>query len=346
MTGELRFGIVGTGVAGNYHAAGISQTPGARLVAVCGAAGGAESARTRELAARFSVEVEPSFESLIRRTDIDAVCICTPSGIHAMQSAFAAQAGKHVLVEKPMALTLADADLMIAECRAESVRLGVSLQRRTDPMNLAVRAAVEQGALGELVLGSITIPYLRTQAYYDSAAWRGTYELDGGGVLMNQGIHLVDLLLWFMGDVKRVVAFEETLGHELQVEDTLTAALRFANGALGTITATTCAAPGFPHRVEVYGTRGGIQIEGDRIIRWECDVPNPFKMSEIDTPIEAGAGASATGISAEGHGRVVQDFVQAIREGREPLISGPEGRRSVATVLSVYEAGRAVTSGA
>lgn len=338
MTREVRFGIVGAGVAGNYQATAVANTQGARLVAVCGASAGGESARVTELAARFAMEKEPSLESLLARRDIDAVCISTPSGMHAEQTVAAARARKHVIAEKPMALTLADADRMITECREQGVRLGVSLQRRTEPINRAVHAAVTQGALGNLVLGSVTIPYLRSQSYYDSAAWRGTYALDGGGVLMNQGIHLVDLLVWFMGDVVRVEAFSETLGHSIEVEDTLVAALRLTSGALVTITATTCAFPGFPHRVEVYGTRGGIQIEGDRITRWEGDVPNPFGAPDPDTLVAAGAGASATGISAEGHTRVVQDFVAAILEGREPVISGQEGRRSLAAVLAVYEA--------
>lgn len=334
---ELGYAIVGTGVAGRYHATAIAQTPGARLVAVCRA----DPARADECAARFGVPCESNLDALLARPDVDVVCIATPSGLHAQQAIAAARARKHVLVEKPMALTLADADALIAECRACGVLLGVMLQRRTDPGFRAVRDAIEHGDLGRLVSGLVSIPYLRPQSYYDSAAWRGTWALDGGGVLMNQGIHLVDLLLWFMGDVVDVCARAGTLAHSIEVEDCLAATLHFANGALGTITATTAAAPGFPHRVEVYGTQGGVQIEGERIIRWESATGQTSYVQPAAAALQAaGAGASPTGISAAGHTRLVSDMVSAVREGRPPLVSGEEARRSLALALAVYEAAR------
>src|SRR5206468_12435246 len=151
---------------------------------------------------------------------------------------------------------------MIAACAQAGVRLGVALQRRTEPEFQRLQAAIAAGELGRLVLGSISMPYLRRQSYYDSAAWRGTWALDGGGALMNQGIHLVDLLLWLMGDVVEERAAAATLAHNIEVEDCITASLRFASSALGSIAATTAAAPGFPHRVEIYGDQGGMQIEG------------------------------------------------------------------------------------
>jgi UDP-N-acetyl-2-amino-2-deoxyglucuronate dehydrogenase len=196
------------------------------------------------------------------------------------------------------------------------------------------------------VLGSINMPYLRLQSYYESADWRGTWALDGGGALMNQGIHLVDLLLWLIGDAVEVRATAATLTHAIEVEDCVTATLRFANGAIGGITATTAAAPGFPHRVEVYGDRGGVQIEGEQVVRWEGAGREPRTKNQ--EPVAAGAGASPTGIGAIGHTRLLEDFVAAIREGREPLAPGREGRRSLALVLAVYEAartGRAVQPG-
>ena len=190
---------------------------------------------------------ETSLEALLERPDVDAVCLCTPSGQHVEQALAAARAGKHVLVEKPIALRLEDADAMIAACRDAGVRLGVALQRRTEPANRALHDAIRAGELGQLVLGTATVPYFRPQSYYDSAAWRGTWSLDGGGALMNQGIHLVDLLLWLMGgDAEVVGASGGVVGHEIEVEDCVVAALRFSGGARGTIVATTAAAPGFP----------------------------------------------------------------------------------------------------
>jgi UDP-N-acetyl-2-amino-2-deoxyglucuronate dehydrogenase len=347
---ELGFAIIGTGMVARYHAEAIRRTAGARLVAVHRA----DAARAAEAADHFEVPCEVSFDELLHRSDVDVVCICTPSGLHAEQTIMAARAGKHVLVEKPMALSLEDADAAIAACDDAGVQFGVALQRRVDPVFSAVRAAIQAGHLGNMVLGSVTIPYVRPQAYYDSAAWRGTWALDGGGALMNQGIHLLDLLLWFMGDVAEVQARTATLAHRIEVEDCASATLRFANGALGTIAATTAAAPGFPHRIEIYGDQGGIQIEGERVVRVGGDTPDLARAvpvaaaADAQDPIPAGAGASPTGIGAEGHTRIIADFVASIANGHSPIVPGQEGRRALALVLAIYEAartGRAVIPG-
>ena len=331
---DLGFAIIGTGMVARYHATAIAQTPGARLVAVCASS----PERVEAASARFGVPATNDYTTLLARPDVDVVCICTPSGLHADQAITAARAGKHVLVEKPMALTLADADAMIAACHETGVLLGVALQRRTDSAFRAVHTSIAAGELGRMVLGSVSVPYLRTQEYYDSAAWRGTWDLDGGGALMNQGIHLVDLLVWYMGDVTEVQARATTLAHMVEVEDCLTATLRFSSGALGSIVATTAAAPGFPHRVEVYGDLGGVQLEGEQVARW------PGRDTESQTEnreqVAAGSGASPTGISAIGHTALVADMVAAITEGRAPLVPGEEGRRSLALVLAVYKAAR------
>lgn len=311
MTAELGFGIVGAGMAARFHARAIADASGARLAAISRS----DAPRVEEAAAEFGVPCEASLEALLARGDVDAVCLCTPSGQHAEQAIAAARAGKHVLVEKPIALTLADADAIIAACRDAGVRLGVAFQRRTEPAHRALHDAIRAGELGDLVLGTATVPYFRPQSYYDSAAWRGTWSLDGGGALMNQGIHLVDLLLWLMGGEAEVVgASGGAVGHDIEVEDCVVAALRFSSGARGTIVATTAAAPGFPHRIEIYGARSGATIDGDV------------------------AGSSPTGIGHLGHTLLLQDFVGAIREGRDPLVNGLEGRRSLALVLAIYEA--------
>jgi predicted dehydrogenase len=337
MSMEIGFGIVGTGMVARYHARAIAETPGARLVATCRA----DASRAAEASAELAVPCEPSFEALLDRSDVDAVCLCTPSGLHAEQTLLAARAGKHVLVEKPMALTLPDADAMIAACHEAGVHLGVAFQRRTDPACRELYEAIQAGELGQLVLGTASVPYFRPKSYYESAPWRGTWLLDGGGALMNQGIHLVDLLVWLMGGEAEVAgASGGTATHSIEVEDCVVAALRFrgglSDGARGTLSATTAAAPGFPHRVEIYGTRGGAQIEGDGLVRWEGGEPR-IRPGALD-PASAGSGASPTGLSNVGHTLLLQDFVAAVHEGREPLISGAEGRRSLALVLAVYEA--------
>jgi UDP-N-acetyl-2-amino-2-deoxyglucuronate dehydrogenase len=333
---EIGFGIVGAGMVARYHATAIAHTPGARLVAVCRE----DAVRAGEAAAQFGVPCDASLVELLARPDVDAVCICTPSGQHAAQGIAAARAGKHVLVEKPMALSLADADVLIGACREAGVRLGVALQRRADPLFRGVKAAIDAGALGKLTFGAISVPYLRPQSYYDSAAWRGTWALDGGGALMNQGIHLLDLLVWYMGDAVEIQASAATLTHAIEVEDCISAALRFAGGALGSVAATTAAAPGFPHRVEVYGDRGGVQIEGEQIVRWEVAGVEPPDIVVAAGAASAGAGASPTGIGTEGHIRIVGDFVAAIRAERAPLIPGAEGRRALALALAIYDSAR------
>lgn len=334
----IGFGIVGAGMVAQYHAEAIAQTPGARLVAVCRA----DAARAAETEARHGVPCETTYAALLTRPDVEVVCICTPSGLHTEQTLAAAQAGKHVLVEKPMALTLADANAMIYACRQSGGLLGVALQRRTDAAFVAAQAAIAAGALGRLVLGCVTVPYLRTKDYYESAAWRGTWKLDGGGALMNQGIHLLDLLLWYLGDVAEVQTQMTTLAHAIEVEDCLSATARFTSGALGSVVATTAAAPGYPHRVEVYGQRGGMQIEGERIVRWESAIMPHVPGLAVSIPgiAASGAGSSPRGISQEGHQRLIADMVAAIRERRQPVVPGEEGRRSLALALAIYEAAR------
>jgi predicted dehydrogenase len=335
---SIGFAIVGTGMIAEYHASAIAETPGTRLVAVCRS----DAARTAETEARFGVPCEPTYAALLARHDVRVVCICTPSGLHAEHTLAAALAGKHVLVEKPMALTLAEADAMIRVCSDEHVLLGVALQRRTNSSFAAAQAAVAGGALGRLVLGCITVPYLRSEEYYRSAAWRGTWRLDGGGALMNQGIHLLDLFLWYMGDAIEVQAQTATLAHAIEVEDCITATVRFTNGALGSVAATTAAAPGYPHRVEVYGEQGGLLIAGEQIVRWESTtMPHiPSTTATLASIVSPGAGSSPQGIGREGHRRLIADFVNALRENRQPIVPGTEGRRSLALALATYEAAR------
>jgi len=337
MSETIGFAILGAGMVADYHRQAIeaNEELGARLVAV----GHYNRSKFDAIRARFGVPCV-SQEDLLADPAVQVVCICTPSGQHFDQAMAAARAGKHVLVEKPMALSLADADAMIQACDEAGVKLGVVLQRRAGPLFERVQRAISAGDLGELTLGLVTIPYHRPQAYFDQADWRGTWALDGGGVLMNQGIHLVDLLVWYMGDPVEVRAQAATLHRDIEVEDTLAAALRFGNGALATITATTTADPGFPHRIEIYGTKGGIQIEGEAALRWELADPAGAAVEppELGTAASAGAGGDPRGIAATGHIAIVRDFIEALRDGRAPHIDGREGRRSLAAVLAVYQA--------
>jgi UDP-N-acetyl-2-amino-2-deoxyglucuronate dehydrogenase len=333
----IGFAILGPGIVADYHYQAIAANAdlGARLVAV----GHYDPTRFAEISAKFGVPCL-SQEKLLAQPAVDVICICTPSGQHAAQTIAAARAGKHVLVEKPMALSLADADAMIAACAQAGVKLGVVLQRRSEPLFQRIQRAIQAGDLGDLTLGLVTLPYYRAPAYYAQADWRGTRSLDGGGVLMNQGIHLVDLLTWYMGDPVQVQAYADTLQWDVEVEDTLAATLRFSNGALATITATTTAIPGFPHRVEIYGTAGSVQVEGESVVRWELVDPGKATIEppEIGIPASAGAGGDPRGIAPTGHIALFQDFIQAVRDDRLPQVDGAEGRRSLATVLAIYQA--------
>ena len=334
---ELGFAILGAGMVAEYHLNAIQECAdlGARLVGV----GHYNPARYEDISQRFGAPAS-SYDELLADPAVDAVCICTPSGYHAQQAIAAASSGKHVLVEKPMAISLADADAMIAACRDNGVQLGVCLQRRAEPLFRRVHDAIHGGDLGEITLGVVTMPYFRDEPYYAQAEWRGTWAMDGGGVLMNQGIHIIDLLLWFLGDPVEVHAFADSRHRSVEIEDTAGAVLRFANGSVATITATVATEPGFPHRLEVYGTNGGIQIEGESVLRWgladeskQSVEPWPVATEQVDP----GMAGDPRGISTSGHIAILKDFIAGIRRGEDPVIDGAEGRRSLAAILAVYE---------
>ncbi len=334
---ELGFAILGAGMVAEYHLNALQECAdlGARLVGV----GHYNPALYDDISERFGAPAS-SYDELLADPAVDAVCICTPSGYHAQQAIAAASSGKHVLVEKPMAISLADADAMIAACRDNGVQLGVCLQRRAEPLFRRVHDAIHGGDLGEITLGVVTMPYFRDEPYYAQAEWRGTWAMDGGGVLMNQGIHIIDLLLWFLGDPVEVHAFADSRHRSVEIEDTAGAVLRFANGSVATITATVATEPGFPHRLEVYGTNGGIQIEGESVLRWgladesKATVePWPVATEQVDP----GMAGDPRGISTSGHIAILKDFIAGIRRGEDPVIDGAEGRRSLAAILAVYE---------
>ncbi|MBX3050591.1 MAG: Gfo/Idh/MocA family oxidoreductase [Caldilineaceae bacterium] len=335
--GTINFAILGAGMIADYYRQAIAanEGKGARLAAI----GHYNPSRFDEISQQFGVPCR-SYAEILNDPDISAVCIATPSGHHASQAIAAAHTGKHVLVEKPMALSLADADNIIAACQKRGVRLGVALQRRVEPLFRRVYDAIRGGDLGEITLASVTMPYMRGEAYYAQADWRGTWELDGGGVLMNQGIHIIDLLVWFLGDPVEVHSFAATGRRTVEVENTAAAVLRFESGAMASLTGTITAAPGFPHRLEIYGTNGGIQIEGESVLRWTLNDPSlatvepwPLATEQVD----AGMAGDPKGIGAGGHIAILGDFIDAVRKGVNPAIDGKEGRRSLAAVLAVYD---------
>ena len=339
MADDVRFGIIGCGVIAPWHAISISRVEGARLVAVCDCI----REKAEKLAADWGKpKVYVGYHDLLADPDVDAVCICTPSGMHADMGVDAAQAGKHVLAEKPIDIDLARIDRMIAACRQAEVKLAVIFQRRTSPVWNKVREAVHSGRLGRMVLGDAYLKYYRSQEYYDSGDWRGTWALDGGGALMNQGVHCVDVLQWIMGPVEHVFAYADHLVRRIEVEDTAVAALRFASGAFGVIEGTTSVSPGMDHRLEFHGEHGTIRVDGEKIVAW--DVPGDEPAKEQGTggvDIKIGTAASdPTAIGTEGHQAQVEDLVRSIRGDRDPLVTGEEARKAVEVILAIYRSAR------
>src|SRR5438552_4985096 len=261
MTSKLRFGIIGCGVIGHIHAEAIATLPDAQLVAVVDTV----LKPTQELMDEFHVTHYGNLQEMLAREHLDVVDVCTPSGMHGEHACQVMRAGVNVIVEKPMEVSRAAIEEMLRVQQETGVKLAVISQHRFDPDTIKVHDLVEAQAFGRLVLGNALIPWWRSQAYYDSGAWRGTWKLEVGGVLMNQSIHSIDLLQWLMGPVKSVCAYTDTLVHRMETEDVAVAILRFANGALGTISATTGAYPGASTRIEIYGDKGSAVIENDSL---------------------------------------------------------------------------------
>lgn len=336
----IGFGLVGTGSIADFHARAIALVPGARLNAVSSR----DPAGARRFAEKHHTVAEENLGALLARPDVDVVVVTTPSGRHAEIALAALAAGKHVLCEKPLEISTGKVDAILAAAEAAHRWVGVVLPARLGDGARVVEAAVRDGRLGRLTLGSAYVKWWRTDDYYRANRWRGTWAVDGGGALMNQGIHAVDLLLWLAGMPAEVSAFFATLAHEqIEVEDTLTALLRFPHGALGVIECATSCAPGSSRRIELCGSRGSITLEDDAIVRWEFDEARPG-----DEAIRAGTQGSAIGggsadpraIGIEGHRRVIADMTLAVKEGRAPAVPGREGRRSVALIEAIYASAR------
>jgi UDP-N-acetyl-2-amino-2-deoxyglucuronate dehydrogenase len=335
----LGFGIVGCGMISSFHAKALADVRGAKLVACFDTR--AESAE--KFAAANRCKAYTNLDKMLADPEVGAVTIATPSGAHMEPAVAAARAGKHVIVEKPLEITLKKCDRMIEACDKAGVKLAAIFPSRFHDASLKLKRAIDAGRFGRLTLGDSYVKWFRTQAYYDSGAWRGTWALDGGGALMNQAIHSVDLLTWLMGPVVEIQAQAATLAHErIEVEDTVVATLRFENGALGVLEATTAAYPGYLKRIEIHGSDGTAVLEEEDLKSWDF-----VKLRKDDKAIHdqmlklksVGGGASdPSAIGHHGHAKQFADFVDAIRKDRPPAVDGREGRRSVEIILGVYKA--------
>src|SRR5947208_250778 len=335
----LGFAIVGCGMIARFHVRALADVPGTRLVALVSR--NAANARAVGESAGSPCATYTELAPALSRKDVQVVIVTTPSGAHLEPAVAAAKAGKHVVVEKPLEITLERCDQIIDACQRHGVKLCTIFPSRFGDANQALKAAVDTGRFGRVILGETTCKWWRPQSYYDEGGWKGTRALDGGGALMNQAIHNVDLLQWLMGPVTHVSGFTTMLAHErIEVEDTAVASLRFASGALGVIQATTSVHPGLPKTIAVHGDRGTVVIEQDDVLRWdmtpETEADRAIKQRFAQKTGASGGSSNPAAISHVGHARQLHDFVAAIETGREPLVDGREGRRAVEVILGIY----------
>ncbi|MEZ6113686.1 MAG: Gfo/Idh/MocA family oxidoreductase [Pirellulaceae bacterium] len=340
------FGIIGCGMIANFHAKAIADIRGAKLAA-CFDMFPASADRFAEAQGCTAYH---DLDAMLADPNVDIVTICTPSGAHMEPAVAAAKAGKHVIVEKPLEVTLKRCDAIIDACEKNNVTLATIFPSRFHESSQLIKKAVDKGRFGRLTVGDAYVKWFRTQQYYDSGAWRGTWKLDGGGALMNQAIHSVDLLTWLMGPVVEISAHTATLAHErIEVEDVAMATLRFENGALGVIEATTAAFPGALKRIEIHGSEGSAVLEEEDIKMWEFakkTKADEALLERMRGKTQTGGGAAdPAAIGHHGHAMMFKNVVDAIKKGTKPAVDGHEGRRSVEIILAIYKAaetGRAV----
>lgn len=328
----IRVGILGAGNISDTHARAARSIPGVEVVAVLGT--------TREKAERLAQDAV-AYDDLgkfLAHDPMDLVAIGTPSGVHAQQAIAAVERGRHVLVEKPVDITTARVDSLIDAADRARVQVGVFFQDRLKPDVVRLKDLIASGTLGAPILVSGHVKWHRPPEYFAGSRWRGTWALDGGGALMNQGIHTVDLLQWLGGPIARISARTATRLHKIEVEDTAAAVLEFASGALGVLEAATSVYPGYPRRVEVTGSEGTAILEGDTLIGVNLRSPAAASVKTASAP--TAAASTAVVADATPHRRVFEDFIAAIQSNRTPACDAREGRKSVAIVEAIYASAR------
>jgi UDP-N-acetyl-2-amino-2-deoxyglucuronate dehydrogenase len=333
-TVNMHIGLLGSGNISDTHARAAAAIPGVTVAAVCGST----RVRAARLADRYGAAAYDDLTRFLAHRPLDIVAIGTPSGLHAAQATAALQQGFHVIVEKPIDISTDRVDALIEAADRAGLTLGVFFQDRLKPDFVALKSLLDRGGLGTPVLASAHVRWYRDASYYADSRWRGTWALDGGGALMNQGIHAVDALQWLCGPVSSVMAATATRLHAIEVEDTVAATLTFESGALGVIQASTAVFPGYARRLEMTGANGTIVLEGDRLVA--ADLRDASPALHVSVSSASASAASATVADASAHQRILEDFIDAIRSRREPVCSGREGRKSVALVQAIYESAR------
>ena len=332
------FGIVGAGLIADFHARAIGDIPNATFTACCDKV----PERAKALAEKYGAQAFDSYEEMVKSDDVDIVTIATPSGLHMEPTVAAAEAGKHVICEKPLEITLERIDAMIAAHEKAGTRLGGIFPYRFNNLMVPLRDAIDSGRFGTITYASVYVPWWRTNEYYEGS-WHGTWKLDGGGALMNQSIHMIDMLCDLMPPIESVQAYTATLGHEMEAEDTAVAVLRYQTGALGVIYGTTSSFPGQFRRFEITGTQGTVINVENSITLWEFadKRPEDAEVRKQFMKIEGGGGvADPAAIDYENHTRNFKAFLEALEKGEDFWISGPEARKAVEVILAIYESAR------
>jgi UDP-N-acetyl-2-amino-2-deoxyglucuronate dehydrogenase len=333
----MRVGLIGGGNISRTHARAVDAIEGAEVVAVYGP----NREKSERIASEHKAIAFSDLDSLLAHRPMEMVIIGSPSGLHADQGIAAAKRGLQVLVEKPIDIRTERADALIEACDRAGVHCGVIFQERFHPNNLRVKKLITEGGLGRLLLCNAHVPWYRPEEYYTGSRWHGVRAIDGGGALINQGVHTVDFILWMMGDVARVQARTATVLHKMESEDTALAILEFANGAFGTLQVTTAEYPGYERRVEITGTEGTVLLEGDRIA--SADLRSKQEGLVSEKPAAAGERASSAVVSdVSGHRAAIEDFMRAVRDGSKLTCDGREALRSLVLVERIYAAADAV----
>jgi UDP-N-acetyl-2-amino-2-deoxyglucuronate dehydrogenase len=329
----MNFAIIGCGFIAKKHASAISVIPDANLVAVCD-----KVPETMEYyVENYQAKAYSDLNIMLEEEDIDTVCICTPSGLHMSIAEQVSNSGKHLIVEKPIAMSLEETDRIINSCKKNNVKLSVVHPNRFRPVVQEVRKILDENLLGEISHASAIVNWNRNQEYYDQAPWRGTKDYDGG-VLMNQAIHNLDLLLWFMGDPEEVFSFEATRFRKMEAEDVSLGVIRFKSGALGTVqAATTVYARNFEESITIFGEKGTVKIGGTNALYFEHIEMEDLSDEEI-TSLKLKVSNDPWGIP--GHQRIIEDLIDAIKNNRSPAVTGEEGKRALGLVLAFYKSAK------
>lgn len=327
---KIRFGILGCGNIGDVHIKAINDLEDGELVAICDV----NPERVKKIADTYGIKAYTSYDDMLSDDEIDAVSICTPSGMHKSQAIKGLLSDKHVIVEKPMALTVADAEEICDTAKKSNKLFSVIFQMRYSEDIQYVKKIIDNGELGNLVLCNLSMKYWRDKSYFEASPWRGTFAMDGGGALMNQGIHGIDIMHYLLGVPRIISAKVKTLVHKIEVEDTAVAAVEYPSGALGTIVAATSIIPGFGRRIEIHGTRGYAIISDLYIEKLYID--GKFIIDK-NVEVSAGSASDPTKMKHAAHLKQFKNFVAAIN-GKETLISTAEdGLAAVSTIQKIYE---------